>query len=361
MTQGSSTYQPEAIEAYTHNYAYLQDELEKLDECLRLRIAALHQQRAAREHSESNPFYITSADVEGLLDEDTPDTIGLEDFDFHLEILQYRIDDQVAASLERGVFLGLPYLAALFDLSDFEREAVLICLAPELQRKYDTLYAYAQDDVTRKRPSVDLVLDLLCATETEKWNLRALLSSSARLMQTGILERVEDAASPSGSSDLAQFLRLDPRILDYLLGHQTVDARLATLVQVCSAEIPTEALPMDPALAAPVLAFAQRYAAAPATHQKLVLYLHGSYGVGKRALAQAVASSVGRPLLSLDAHRLLTQEAEAEALLGLACRESFLWQAPLYVENADMLLRSDDRARTLRKTLAQATQTSTLR
>jgi|RhiMetdeSRZDD1v2_1073273.scaffolds.fasta_scaffold1065608_2 winged helix domain-containing protein len=33
----------------------------------------------------------------------------------------------------------------------------------ELRRKYDTLYAYLQDDITRKRPSVDLVLDILCS------------------------------------------------------------------------------------------------------------------------------------------------------------------------------------------------------
>ena len=41
-------------------------------------------------------------------------------------------------------------------------DVLLICLASELDLRYERLYAYLQDDVTRKQPSVDLVLNLLC-------------------------------------------------------------------------------------------------------------------------------------------------------------------------------------------------------
>ena len=66
------------------------------------------------------------------------------------------------------MYLSLPYLAQLFQLTAFEEHCLLVCLAPELDRKYEKLYAYLQDDVTRKKPSVDLVLKLLCETMPEK-------------------------------------------------------------------------------------------------------------------------------------------------------------------------------------------------
>ena len=67
-----------------------------------------------------------------------------------------------------GIYLPLSYLAQLFQLTAFEEQCLLVCLAPELDRKYEKLYAYLQDDVTRKKPSVDLVLKLLCETMPEK-------------------------------------------------------------------------------------------------------------------------------------------------------------------------------------------------
>src|SRR5205085_748451 len=52
----------------------------------------------------------------------------------------------------------LERLRALFGLSDFERDVVLIALAAEIDLKYERLFAYLQDDVTKKRPTVDLAL-----------------------------------------------------------------------------------------------------------------------------------------------------------------------------------------------------------
>src|SRR5262249_49648243 len=61
---------------------------------------------------------------------------------------------------ERG--LALDRLGQSFGLSGFDLDLVLIALGPELDLKYEKLYAFLQDDVTRKRPSIDLALSLLC-------------------------------------------------------------------------------------------------------------------------------------------------------------------------------------------------------
>ena len=43
-----------------------------------------------------------------------------------------------------------------------------IALAPELDRQYVRIYAILQDDMSKKRPTVELALNLLCSTFYEK-------------------------------------------------------------------------------------------------------------------------------------------------------------------------------------------------
>ncbi|MBZ0309198.1 MAG: ATP-binding protein, partial [Anaerolineae bacterium] len=59
------------------------------------------------------------------------------------------------------------WLKNAFALNDFDLAVMLVALAPEVDLRYERLYAYLQDDVTRKRPCVDLVLNLLCANKHE--------------------------------------------------------------------------------------------------------------------------------------------------------------------------------------------------
>src|SRR5438874_985755 len=73
------------------------------------------------------------------------------------------IDDRVRASLEAGIPLALPQLARLFRLSEFEQAVVLLAVAPETDLKYERIFAYLQDDITRKRPSLDLALRIFGA------------------------------------------------------------------------------------------------------------------------------------------------------------------------------------------------------
>ncbi len=358
MSSGTAQRPTAAVSYYPDNHAYLADELDRLESLLRLRVAALRRDWRGRSETASPMMYVGHDEVDWLLggglDAPAP---SADEARLHEAIRAARstIDERVAGSARNGVFLGLPRLAALFGLSAFETDAVLICLAPELRRRYDRVYAYLQDDITRKRPSVDLVLELLCESEAERWTARALLTEGAPLLQAGILQTVDDPHSPSGSSGLAQFLRLDPRILEYLLGHGTLDARLARVAELDAAATPLDELPLDPAVGARLLAFAHReFAGESSPRQASVLHLHGPRGVGKRALAAAVAASLDAPLLRLDARRLTGLDGESAASLRLAARESLLLRIPLYVDRADAFLAEDDRAAGLRHALEDA-------
>ena len=62
----------------------------------------------------------------------------------------------------------LDWLVESFDLCPLNRAALVLALAPEVDLRYERIYAYLQDDVTRKRPSVDLVLNLFCRSPEQR-------------------------------------------------------------------------------------------------------------------------------------------------------------------------------------------------
>jgi hypothetical protein len=91
---------------------------------------------------------------------------------------------------------SLAWLARRFDLACFDLDIVLIALAPEIDLRYERLYGYLQDDVTRRRPSVDLTLNLLGASAGERLARRRHFGSDAPLFRHG-LARLE--AEPNQS------------------------------------------------------------------------------------------------------------------------------------------------------------------
>jgi hypothetical protein len=125
----------------------------------------------------------------------------------------------------------LAWLEGAFGLTRFDVALALIALAPELDLRYHRLYAYLQDDITRRRPSVDLALNLLCPTAAAKLAGRAHFAADAPLLRHGLLHLVpepNDLRPPL----LAHYLTLDEQIVRLLLGPAGLDSRLATCSQL---------------------------------------------------------------------------------------------------------------------------------
>jgi SpoVK/Ycf46/Vps4 family AAA+-type ATPase len=236
-----------------------------------------------------------------------------------------------AASLERGIVLRLERLAALFALSPFEVDALLVCLAPELDLKYERLYAYLQNDVTKKRPSVDLVLNLLCPSFETKLTARRYFAPKSPLVSWHLLRLFED---PSGRQTplLGKFLKVDERVVDYLLGSDEIDARLSSFAQMTHPQAKEELI-LGAGIKGKLLQLAQ-------THRKkgLIFFFRGGYGVGKRTMAEALCRGLGSGLLVVDLARMLEEELPFEAAVRLVFREALLQDAALYWEHFDILL-----------------------
>lgn len=346
----------EATLAYADHCEHLAHQLQWLDRLLQHQVTLLRSQtQSVQRLAASRQVYIADEEVDFLLEApgatEIPDALE-RGWDTQLADLQRQLHARVTASLEQGVMLPLMQLAHTFGLSPFEVQAVLICLAPELHRKYDRLYAYLQDDITRKKPSVELVLTLLCPTLAERWRASACFAPHAPLRRAGILQTIDDPQNPSGSSDLGRFLRLDERILRYLLGDDRLAEPLRHYAALYHPQQRLEEVPVEAASRAAVRRVIEHYFSKPSLARRQVLvYLHGPAGVGKRQLALGACGLLSCPLLSVDLELLLAHE-DVETLLRLVLREGLLQQAALYLEHVDVLRSDEPKTKGLLKILA---------
>ncbi len=172
------------------------------------------------------------------------------------------------------------------------------------------------------------------------------------MFRHGILHREEDPRSPSGSSGLAQFLRLDQRMLHYILENDVPDGRLVGYVTLLHSSATMEQVLIDPALKARLLNLCQRRLP-PVGRQRFVFYFQGPYGIGKRDLALGLCAQWRRPLLHVDMELILAREPDIATALRLVFREGLLWNAAIYLDHCDALLQEDAKAKAWVKTLAR--------
>jgi AAA+ superfamily predicted ATPase len=271
--------------------------------------------------------------------------------------LDNEIQERRSASRQGGVYLALARLTELFVLTRFEEECLVVCLAPELDRKYEKLYAYLQDDATRKKPGVNLVLNLLCETLPQKLAARAALDPSAPLLKFKLLQ-VTDGGTEGQTPLLARTLKLDDRIASFLLGHRQMDARLERLARI----VVPQANAGDTMAAQEFYQRADRFLHAyfkdpQSAGRNVLLYLHGPANSDQRLVVEAVCRNYDLPLLVADVEAIKTGPLPFEQTAWLLAREATLQSAVLCLENTDCLIAEADKHATELKSLLDAAKT----
>lgn len=215
----------------------------------------------------------------------------------------------------------LDALTACFSLTSFERDVVLLTAAKELEPTTAARCAAACGDPERAFPTFSLALAALAEPH---WSA---LTPIAPLRRWRIVE-LDDAAGLTTTR-----LRLDERILHFLLGSPYLDARLHG--QLRRTPVP-EALTPSYDLAANRLAEGW-------TNGALVEVTGGDLR-SRADLGAAAAARSGLGLYSMSAEDVPTDPAERDRLSRLWQREAILLPAALLVEAGE--LDRDQRAAT---------------
>jgi SpoVK/Ycf46/Vps4 family AAA+-type ATPase len=228
----------------------------------------------------------------------------------------------------------LAWLAGEYDLSQFDLYALLIALAPELDLRYERLYAYLQDDVTRRRPSVDLALNLLCQSAEAKIDRRTRFAPEAPLIRHGLIHLLPDQ-NQAQPPLLAHYLKVDEQIVRWLLGEESLDERLASFSEFTRPRISMAELAPDDEVKRIFESLADR---SGADRRAAIIYMQGPLGAGQRQIVDALAFELGAPLLFADLSRAAnTASQDFDHRLKLLFREARLRNAILFLDGADAL------------------------
>ncbi len=247
----------------------------------------------------------------------------------------FTAQDHVRADQPDEIGQRLGWLARTYALSPFEIDAILICLAPELDLRYERLYGYLQDDVTKKRPTVDLVLNLLCVDAADRLARRRHFAADSALVRRHLLRLVADPSQVQPPL-LSHYLKLDERIVDFLLGSDEIDSRLASTVNLVVPDVTLDALWLPSEVRRRLV---QLIDGQQTKEEGLLLYFQGSYGVGKQSTAEALCRKLGLRLLVVDGERILqADDLPFDMVLRLVCREADLQQAAIYWQGFDAML-----------------------
>ncbi|MDQ3107444.1 MAG: ATP-binding protein, partial [Actinomycetota bacterium] len=268
---------------------------------VRLTVAA----RRADAPAAADPFrglYLSDDQVDRLLSSAAavaPPDGATADYEAGLE------SDADAAEAD-GAHLRLRSLARDFGLAPLDVELLLVAIAPDLDSRFERLYGFLHDDVTRRRASVGLALEL-AGLPPAAGAARQRLTPSGPLVAAGLVN-VDEPDRPF----LTRALSVPDRVTAHLLGDDSDDQDLLHVLAPATAD----AAP-DPAGLARALAAGAR-----------LCYLREKPGSSGRSLAVAGLAAAGRPVVTLDLGRLGPNE-DPLAIARIAMRDARLRGAGL--------------------------------
>jgi len=340
------------MKPYANNLEHLLDELSRIDLMLRNYLENVLENFPG---DEFRGIYVSEAEIEQI--QRNPG-IGRQQIISDLIIERLKVIDEIKKkinsrkmeSLKKGTELRLHTLSELFGLDSFEADILLIGLAPELDLKYEKLYSYLQNDVTKKKPSVDLVLTLLFPTIEDKIKARAYFSPAASLRKNhliNLLERNENA----GLSLISSFIKVDDRIVNFLLGFDDLDSRIRDFSYVIKPKRSFEDLILPEEFKHKLTNLANCYSE---TRFPMKFLFCGPQGSGKKSTAEAICRKAGINLLVMDSKSLL--EGNFIETAHFIMREALLQKSALYLRDFDVILEGKE-PENIHETLFQAFKT----
>lgn len=331
-----------AAGAYADGLEHMEDELRWLDLLIRYRLDGRNR-RGADPFGQLRGLVLSDDEINGLLSGDAGGTPGASpERGGELADLAAEVADRRSATLRMGTALPLADLSRTFHLSPFEEKCLLICLAPELDLKYEKLFAYLHDDVTRQRPSIGLILDLLCTSFRERVAARTVFDPRAPLAKYRLVQFIHDPPDGSVSFPSRQ-LMLNDRIAGYVLGHAQPDPHLADAVRLVRPNAGGTVSPVEDRNRERARHLVHAHLAAHAPEEsRLVLFCRGPRGAGKRELVETLCRDLGLWLLVADVERMLAGSLPFGEMAWLLGREAALQPAVLCLEGMDALLAGDN-------------------
>src|SRR5712692_4537012 len=255
------------------------------------------------------------------------------------------IEASADAAEHQGADLRLRRLARNFRLDEIDIEWLLIAMAPDVDARFERLFGYLQDDVSRRRASVGLGLEL-CGLPSSSAYARSRLAPGAPLVDECLVQ-VEENERPV----LTRPLRVPDRVAAHLLGSDIPDAVVAALAYQCEQAMPEQTATLVRWMRdeSPSPLVGSQIPSPSAGYQfpspsgggqgggSRLAYIRERPGASGAALASSAFAQVGRPTLALDLDRLRTED-DVPMVAALTAREAGLTGAGVVAGPVEVLI-----------------------
>ncbi|HEY9630061.1 MAG TPA: ATP-binding protein [Coleofasciculaceae cyanobacterium] len=330
-----------ADKGFTDNWTYLKAELQWLDRMLMVAVARQKKDtkdidRIAQSKADRATSHwwkgVVSLEGSGAYDEyrQPSQPVGVPKL-----TQSQQLEQRIRASRQQGIVLALPALGDRLQLTPFEKNLVLMSLAPELNRRYAKLYRFLRMEeaaVKTDLPSLELVLRLFCRNDTEWRSARDRLMANSPLSRYRLLHLLPTPEETLLNSSL----KLETALLNYLVSERPTLETLEDLLNrqeemqittspsarplgVKQTAIKTEwkDLVLPPSLLESLQYLAQRLQSHAQAEQRwgfqspsagVVTLLTGAKGTGKTIAAQAIAHVLQTPLVQVDLAQVAAQD-----------------------------------------------------
>ncbi|NOZ67893.1 MAG: ATP-binding protein [Deferribacteres bacterium] len=336
-----------AISCYENLFHHLSDELSLLNLRL-LRELRIRQKTDKNDYNNTKGFFISKEEVVSILsspekgDSDSPDTPEIESINSLIE----RVRDDIARKLsntENNAVFPLLRLAGTFGLMPFEVGVLIMALASEIDSKYERVYAYFNDDLTKKAPSVSLALDILCSNPEDRLRCCRFFYPDAPLVYFGIIHFIDDHGD---GAFLSRRFRLDERIKRYLIGNSGLPSNLLNIAQIYY----PGGNPPDTFVQKDIKEKISKVLVNRDNTNRSVFWLYGTANEEKKAVVLEICEEFSLPVLIADL-KDISLETEQRSIIKSLFREAALQSAMVFLDGGACLYAADEKAELLKRAL----------
>ncbi len=214
-----------------------------------------------------------------------------------------------------------------FGLDASDIALLLTALAPDVDRKFEVLYGYLNDDVTKRRATIALALELVGLEVIDPLS-RARLGNNSPLVSRGLIT-IEDKEMPF----LARSLKVPDRVTAFLLGDNSPAHELLPFLDhflyeygeniLLSQSVEKHALEITSAIKSGVD----------------FIYLHTTHGSMGKEIALLGLKRAGLAYLAIDTLRF-QKDTDCQLISDVAGREAKLIQAGIIVGPVDTFINT---------------------
>jgi len=331
------------VGAYSNSREYLFDELKLLEFYLGLAVIKFRE-NIKTEEKQANEFsgmYILNEEVDSIIQPIFDKKTNNSKFDNlykTIDVQKNIISKRILESLSKKIALSFQHVCNIFGLTDFEKQVLLICIAPEIDIKFEKLYSYLQNDITKKKPTIGFILDLIKESTEDKISHRKYFLNESTLFRLHIIsfEQTQEI-----QSILSRPLKVDNHIVNFILEQEELDSNLTFFSELFLPEnmVKGNYIQLYEKIEKKLI---EDITKKDIDSTNTIFYLNGASGLGKKTLAKSLCSKIFSSLLIVNVKDAISSRVDLNHLSVLIFRQAALSNAIVYVDNFDFLFANKE-------------------